>query len=91
MTGTPEPAAAPELGMTLTEAQAEALARRVVANHLGEVDWLEWGDVPNLSEQSLNLLIDTIKGIAAAADTAAIEMDGEEGIDAVDLWSEAVR
>ncbi len=56
-----------EDAMLLAEEEAEVLALRMVAMHLGgdTSDWLDWGDVPMLAESSYELLVQSVENIVA--------------------------
>lgn len=69
--------------MTLTDAEAACLAQRLVAQHLADDDayWAHWDVVPELSEESYELLADHLAVIAALARVKADQLDERHGID----------
>jgi hypothetical protein len=47
----------PPSGFSLTAAEASHLATYLAARHLADLDWIEWEDVPELTEASWLLLL----------------------------------
>ena len=74
-------------GITLTEGELRALARRLIAREAAEFDmWLDWGDqAPELAESSWLALVDAVEAEAKELGKRASDADRAEGIDSMFL------
>lgn len=61
-------------GMNLIDAEAEAFARRIIAEHV-DGEWLEWEDYPNLGEHAFERLSNAVKRFSEQLNWAADHHD----------------
>jgi hypothetical protein len=80
-----------EDSVTLTGEQAHNLACRLIALHLEDTDWLQWEELPNLTEGSFDLVVEAVAHMARGAADASVALDRVTGIDSQWLHAEAVR
>lgn len=80
-------------GLTLTDTEVMALALRLFARHLMYDDWLEWGDVPELTESTFEALTFAVAGLVDGGAKALIEkadeLDAAMAMDSVALLERA--
>lgn len=76
--------------LDLSRDEATALARRLVANHLhGDTEWLQWEDVPLLSERAFFFVEEAVDQMSKDAIAAANACDRAEDIDSIQLLDQA--
>lgn len=81
---------APSQAMDLSADEMTALARRLIADHIyWDTDWLQWENVPMLSEAAFMRLQDAVDVLTKAATTDADDMDRAENIDSMLLREQA--
>lgn len=66
----------------LSPAEAQALATRLVALRVADVDrWLDWEDLPHLDERSFALLVEEVEREAIHLHGRSLSLDRSSGID----------
>lgn len=74
-----------EGGIELTDPAVRALAERLVAIQVAHGGWLDWGDVPNLSERTFTALAEEVDRIGAQMYRTLRSHDRDSGIDSAFL------
>lgn len=78
--------------VTLTEDEALAVARRIVANRVRDVHdglRLDWGDLPLLGEGSYERLVEAVEQVGSELLRASNRYDAENDIDSYFLIERA--
>lgn len=74
-----------EGGLDLTPQEVRVLAFRLLALHAMNSDYPEWGDLPNLSERSYQVLIDVWNDLAQEMLNRSARADREYDLDSADI------
>lgn len=73
-------------GIVLSELEAAALAYRLVAHHVADTEaWLEWEDLPYLTEQSFRMVDEKVREIGATTLDKSRGLDVEADLDSAHL------
>lgn len=75
--------------MDLTADEATALAKRVVADHLYDNQWLQWEDLPLLGEFAFDRLAEAVDAEVASIFQASLQWDRSMNIDSQQLKEQA--
>lgn len=78
-----------DVTVELSEMDAKALARHLVARHLFLDDWLSWEDLPHLSGRSFAALDASVDAIVQRLHAESVAFDRAEDIDSVELLQRA--